>query len=266
MVAVRVPTRLTRAAQSCIDARMAAPYAFWDQVDKTGDCWLWRGRVSQQGAMFTLHGRTTRVARVACQLLNIDITDARIFLTCGARLCVNPAHMKLGKQCGASVLTRVQAAPKNSYANADAWFWPRVDRSKECWPWRGPWDINGYGNVQYAGYWQKAHRVAYQLAVGRIPAGLCVLHACDNPPCVNPAHLWCGTKKQNTQDMMLKRRNSAEAHPGETNGRAKLTDDQVRAIRVEYPAAGSYREMAAAYNVSPAMIRFIVIRKNWTHI
>lgn len=95
-----------------------------------------------------------------------------------------------------------------SKSNASAKkFWANVDKSGECWRWLGtPLLTGGYGRLRVDGKATKAHRRAYELAVGPIPAGLFVLHRCDNPICVRPDHLWLGTAADNNADMMRKGR------------------------------------------------------------
>jgi hypothetical protein len=78
----------------------------------------------------------------------------------------------------------------------------------QCMEWRG-YLKNGYGAKQYGGRGGEVkylHRVAFEWANGQIPQGMCVLHRCDNPPCVNPDHLFLGTKKDNSRDMWAKGR------------------------------------------------------------
>ena len=82
-------------------------------------------------------------------------------------------------------------------------FWSRVDRSAGpdgCWPWTGARGRRGYGQLKWQGRDARAPRVAYEIGAGPIPEGLFVLHSCDNPPCVNPAHLRVGTASDNTAD------------------------------------------------------------------
>ncbi len=78
-------------------------------------------------------------------------------------------------------------------------FWAKVERREphQCWPWKGCTEKSGYGR---AGKRERAHRIAYMLANGQIPAGAVVRHACDNPPCCNPAHLSIGSHGDNSRD------------------------------------------------------------------
>lgn len=87
-------------------------------------------------------------------------------------------------------------------------FWPKVDRqsSNECWNWLASLDKDGYGYFSIDSVSRKAHRVAYVLANGKLKTSLFVCHSCDNPSCVNPAHLWAGTSRQNIDDMIIKSR------------------------------------------------------------
>lgn len=113
-------------------------------------------------------------------------------------------------------------------------LWPKVDQRglDECWPFTGATNEHGYGVIHRRGRMLKAHRVAFRLRVGPIPAGHHVLHTCDNPPCCNPAHLYAGTRSDNMRDMVeRKRRNTAV---GVRNGRARLTAAAVAEARAGY--------------------------------
>lgn len=87
-------------------------------------------------------------------------------------------------------------------------FWQKVQHSDSgCWEWLGSRDGGGYGMFQYGSRdSRRAHRVAWELTNGEIPTGMFVLHSCDYPPCVNPAHLRLGTNSDNMKDMWARNR------------------------------------------------------------
>ena len=93
----------------------------------------------------------------------------------------------------------------------------------DCWPWHGTRDRYGYGRIVCLNSIQKAHRVSYEMANGPIQDGLLVMHSCDNPNCVNPAHLSVGTQKQNMKDASARGRLAKETflnlHPGKSGHR-----------------------------------------------
>lgn len=115
-----------------------------------------------------------------------------------------------------------------------------------------------------------SHRIAWLLENGQIPHdgsahGICVCHRCDVRACCNPAHLFLGTNAENLQDMGAKGR--AFAAHGEVNGSAKLTAAQVREIRSLYAAGGLfYRDLAAEFDVSEALIGQIIRRVIWKNV
>lgn len=122
-----------------------------------------------------------------------------------------------------------------------------------CWRWTG-WLRNGYGVIQVRRKRLIAHRVSWEVHRGPIPAGLCVLHRCDNPACVNPEHLFLGTQADNNHDMATKGR--AKPPSGERHFRAKLTDAQVLEI-ARQPATETAPAVASRYGVNAETIRRI---------
>lgn len=152
-------------------------------------------------------------------------------------------------------------------------FWSYVDISDKCWNWTGPVTNYGYGRLHVGGRDGRdvgAHRIAWELLKGKIPSGLFVCHHCDNPRCVNPAHLFLGTQFDNMRDAGRKGRLPQQKYvgfcSGMRNGRSKLTDDDVRSIRKEYPLLCSHRKLAAKFGVSRSLIRFILNGENWKHV
>lgn len=137
----------------------------------------------------------------------------------------------------------------------------KVHKTDTCWLFTGNRNPNGYGMLTIDNKLMTAHRVSYAHFVGPINDGLCVLHRCDTPACVNPAHLFLGTHKDNATDRGAKNRNNFQR--GEATGHAKLTSAQVLAIRAsnEKTAILSHR-----YGVCMGSIRLIKARKTWTHI
>lgn len=139
----------------------------------------------------------------------------------------------------------------------------------DCEEWTGRVNDAGYGVV-----WDntikrpvRAHRLAWEAEHGPIPDGMCVLHRCDNPPCVRLDHLRLGTHADNMADMIAKRRNPCVGRRSEAHQMAKLTAEQVIEIRERHAAGGiTQRQLAAEYGVSYPHVSLIVRRKTWKHL
>ena len=101
--------------------------------------------------------------------------------------------------------------------------------SNECWEWTAKTAVAGYGRLTVDKKSILAHRLSYELFKGKIPEDFCVCHTCDNRKCINPDHLWLGTKSDNTKDMYSKNRQYDVA--GENHGRTKLNWSQIGEIR-----------------------------------
>lgn len=145
--------------------------------------------------------------------------------------------------------------------------WTEVLRRPDldpCWEWDGWRYPSGYGQVSVGGNkTNHASRIAYLAWVGPIGDGQFVCHRCDNPPCINPGHLFAGTPKANSEDCADKGRS---AH-GERQGGHKLTEDEVRAIRAAY-ATGKFSqaELARTYGVSVSNMNFVIRGKTWARV
>lgn len=153
-------------------------------------------------------------------------------------------------------------------------FWAKVDRRgpDECWPWTAAKKPDGYGSFRPAGRQgglALAHRIAWELTQGPIPPGKQVLHECDQPPCCNPAHLFLGDNVANVKDKVAKGRQArgeACAIRGSRHGSAKLTEDDVRAIRAAVAAGELQRVVGSRYGITPHNVSRIVSGLAWSHV
>lgn len=161
------------------------------------------------------------------------------------------------------------ARPKDG-TTTEQRFWPKVNKDgpimlgmdSPCWIWIAVVHRLGYGQFRLRGDMIQAHRASWEIHYGPIPDGLWVLHKCDNPPCVNPAHLFLGTRQDNVDDKVNKGRSY---HPyGELSPAAKLTKEQAEEIRYLYAHTKVFqRELAERFGVSQTAISRIVISKTW---
>ncbi len=140
-------------------------------------------------------------------------------------------------------------------------FWALVDKAgdDDCWLWKGPpAQSRGYGNIQFAGLLQRAHRVSWMIHYGVIPGDMHVCHECDVRLCVNPRHLWLGTNHQNHLDRVAKGQSK-----GEKQGGSRLTSADVLKIRRSHKCD---RTLAKEYSVHPTTIYSARVGRNWTHL
>lgn len=135
-------------------------------------------------------------------------------------------------------------------------FWKKVIKLKNCWEWKSCKGTNFYGHY----YKMPAHRFSYLICVGKIPDGLIVCHKCDNPPCVNPDHLFLGTKKDNGRDMSIKGRSTR----GNKNASCKLTEEDIYKIKnLQKQGYGRKRLSKLFPQVSSSQIARILRGENW---
>lgn len=157
-------------------------------------------------------------------------------------------------------------------------FWAKVNKDGPipahvpeigpCWMWTAYTEPQwGYGIFRVANgdTMKKAHRVSWELTYGAIADGLLVLHKCDNPPCVRPAHLFLGTHEENQADKAAKGRGSCgPPHFGEASPNHKVTEAQVTEIRRRYATGGVSQSMLAdEFGINQTSISKIVRGVRW---
>lgn len=140
----------------------------------------------------------------------------------------------------------------------------RLGGDSMCWIWIGRKTRAGYGRVGNPD--QYAHRLMWALSNGPIPSGLVVMHVCDVPGCINPAHLRLGTSAENTADMMAKGRHRYLPFSGERNGRARLTPAQIPQIRALHAAGIGRYKIGRLYGTSHSTIGAILSGETWKSI
>lgn len=147
-----------------------------------------------------------------------------------------------------------------------AQFWRHVNTNggpDACWPWMRSTRGKGYGQATLDGRQQPAHRLAYAFTYGPIPKGLLVCHRCDNPPCVNPSHLFLGTHIDNARDMVAKGRCHPPKLKGQAHGKSKLTESDVLSIRAD---TRPERVIAAEYGLCRRHVGCIRRHESWKHL
>jgi hypothetical protein len=146
----------------------------------------------------------------------------------------------------------------------------KVDKSGDCWLWTGSRNTYGYGQLRtgHRGLLEMAHRLAWEFHRGPIPAGMNVLHACDNPTCVNPDHLMVGSQSANAIDMVAKGRQKGGfgtyRHPGGAGW--KLDSEIVLEIRRRAEGGESYASISRSFDLTAAMVSRIVRRLSWRRV
>ncbi len=146
-------------------------------------------------------------------------------------------------------------------------FWSHVQTDEGCWVWTGGLD-RGYGVFSPAsGFTERAHRLSFAMAYGRIPDGLSVLHVCDNPPCVRPSHLFLGTLQDNIADAVSKgrmnygARNAWATAPAIMAARKpplRVSDERVAEIRAAFAAGESMTKIARRLALTASGVSRIV--------
>lgn len=149
-------------------------------------------------------------------------------------------------------------------------WWPvRAVRSGDvstgdCIEWDGTLDRDGYGRARVDGRARPVHRLVWEESFGALARGVCVLHRCDNPPCINIEHLFLGTRADNCRDAALKGRARSGDHRGTKNGRAKIGPAQAAEIRALLDAGNlTQREVGRRFGISQSRVSEIKRGKGW---
>jgi hypothetical protein len=128
-----------------------------------------------------------------------------------------------------------------------------------CWEYPSARSKDGYARYSEKGFPRQAHQAAYLITRGKLAAGLCACHSCDNPACCRPSHLFAGTRVDNNRDCIAKDRHNR----GERVHTAKLQPEQVVAIRSD---KRTRREIASQYLISMETVSAIRARRAWAHL
>jgi len=140
------------------------------------------------------------------------------------------------------------------------------ETNEGCWVWTGWKTVKGYGKISREGKGKGpsvyAHRLAYELHTGEIPVGNVVCHSCDNPSCVNPAHLFVGTQVDNLRDMASKGRSLR----GERQPNAKLTESNVIEIFAMRRDGAKLSVIGDRFGVGKSHVHGVLTRKTWKHL
>ena len=144
-------------------------------------------------------------------------------------------------------------------------FWNKVfipPDKDQCWEWTAGLYPAGYGKFKYYKKHCGSHRLSWAFAFGEVPDGLCVLHKCDNRKCVNPSHLFLGTRTDNARDRDLKGRGGFAS--GENAGASKLTDHQVHLIRRLRSEIGLTQTLIGKlFGITQSSVSNIIRGKSW---
>jgi hypothetical protein len=152
-------------------------------------------------------------------------------------------------------------AANRSIVNDEYFAQRTIVNDNGCLLWQGWIKNTGYGEAKVNNRRTTTHRLSWEYHKGPIPSGMCVLHKCDVRNCVNPNHLFLGTTQDNVDDKMLKGR--FVPLRGVDNGNAKLTSEQVVAIREDSRPQAA---IAAEYGIAQANVSLIKRRLAWAHI
>jgi hypothetical protein len=178
------------------------------------------------------------------------------------RYAMNATRASKPQYCSKKCLDEsLKIKADNNFENR---FFSRIKKGgpDECWEWTGRVNKTGYGLFDIGRFPRLAHRVAFRIANGYEAFNAC--HSCDNPPCCNPAHLWDGTPKLNSEDRERKKRTRRPPPlKGKSNPAAKLTEEQAMYI-LQSRETGT--ELAKMFGISKTAVYKIKNGQNWSYL
>ncbi len=183
---------------------------------------------------------------------------------CGSEFSIQPSHLARGD--GKFCSERCRYAFVIPVPPPEKYFWEKVKKTDSCWIWIAN-VTHGYGHFSYGRNKKqkqdRAHRFSWVLKNGPIPDDLCVLHHCDNRLCVNPDHLFLGTRRDNADDMLAKERSArGEKHPA-----AILSEETVKQIKEAIKTRqGTLADVARQFGIQYVTLQAIYHGRNWNHI
>ncbi len=216
--------------------------------EDNASCFIWEGKIHKNGyGYFSYKRKTMYVHRLSWQIHNEEIPPRHfIHHYCKNKLCCNPAHLRLSK--GTKRKTNLERLLSMIIVKEDG-----------CWEYTRGKINTGYGQFAMDKIKILAHRASYELHNGAFDYSLEVCHSCNNPPCINPDHLYLDTHKGNMEYMASKGRSKR----GEAHHMSKLTEMDVLEIR---KSTLTGRKLSKIYKVSEGVISSIRNRKSWKHL
>jgi hypothetical protein len=219
---------------------------FLDRILFSDKCWKWvGGTTAGRVGIISVGAHGSVSARSMAWVMFKGEPFCRgvpIVTTCGETLCVSPKHL---------------ARRRDTYESR---FWAIVEKTNHCWRWNGLKSTDGYGSF-FMGRLMNAHRASWIINVGKIPAGMSVLHKCDVRECVNPQHLFLGDQLDNMRDCSEKKRFNDRR--GGLNPRAKLTAETVATIRRLHSNGSSGGLLAEMFGVGKTTVYHAINGDTW---
>lgn len=259
---------------------------FYSKVSTTPTeqgCLEWLAYHDDRGyGYFDVGGKPVGAHRVAWEIANGSIPAGMVIrhFVCDNPRCCNVAHLRLGTYAD-NVQDMMRSGRWKNAPNTTApyvrpdkptdeeRFYSKISKTPTntgCLDWLGRCNDDGYGTCMIGRDNWLAHRVAWMLANGPIPDGLCVLHRCDRPTCCRVEHLFLGTRTDNNQDRDEKGRHVSNPVRGEKCPWVKITEQDVIAIRSDIYRGWTLVAIAERFGISKGQVSRILRGEAWTHL